>query len=224
VVWLARYKAWGRIHKLDVNDIAQPFRFAGQYEDAETGLFYNRFRYYDPDSARFLTQDPIRLAGGNNLYSYTPNPVAWIDPLGLAPSPATGINSLGQWIDAQGNLAATPNVATLPELRGKSIPEVRKILKKENYVHRNPSNPRNERWVHSDGSEVQIHKYGNVNTTPYKCGNNAHAHKSLGKHGESGTIELSDTGTPVHPHSAEAHIGLKNPKDFPTISGRPHGS
>lgn len=73
-------------------------------------------------------------------------------------------------------------------------------------------------------SEVQIHKYGNVNTTPYKCGNNAHAHKSLGKHGESGTTELSDTATSVHPHSADAHIGLKNPKDFPTISGRPHGS
>jgi len=69
VVWLARYKAWGRIHKLDVNDIAQPFRFQGQYFDDETRLHYNRFRYYDPDTARYLTQDPIGLRGGTNSYA-----------------------------------------------------------------------------------------------------------------------------------------------------------
>jgi len=84
VVWLARYKAWGRIHRLDVSDIAQPFRFQGQYEDEETGLFYNRFRYYDPDAARYLTQDPIRLLGGENLNVYAPNPTGWVDPLGLS--------------------------------------------------------------------------------------------------------------------------------------------
>ena len=64
--------------------IAQPFRFQGQYEDQETGLFYNRYRYYDPDSARYLTQDPIGLAGGINTFQYVPNPTGWIDPLGLA--------------------------------------------------------------------------------------------------------------------------------------------
>ena len=95
VVWLARYKAWGRIHKLDVTDIAQPFRFQGQYFDEETGLHYNRHRYYDPDTARYLTQDPIRLQGGTNVYRYTANPSGWIDPLGLnsckfSPLPNTG--------------------------------------------------------------------------------------------------------------------------------------
>ncbi len=84
MVWLARYKAWGRIHKLDKNDVRQPLRFQGQYEDEETGLYYNRYRYYDPDGARFLTQDPIGLAGGVNLYQYAPNPIKWIDPLGLS--------------------------------------------------------------------------------------------------------------------------------------------
>ena len=57
--------------------------FQGQYEDEETGLYYNRHRYYDPDSARYLTQDPIKLHGGPNAYQYAPNPTAWIDPLGL---------------------------------------------------------------------------------------------------------------------------------------------
>ncbi|WP_238158697.1 RHS repeat-associated core domain-containing protein, partial [Trabulsiella odontotermitis] len=40
-------------------------------------------RYYDPECGRFTTQDPIGLAGGLNLYQYAPNPIGWIDPLGL---------------------------------------------------------------------------------------------------------------------------------------------
>lgn len=83
VVWQAAYKAWGRIHRLEKGAISQPFRFQGQYEDEETGLYYNRHRYYDPDTARYLTQDPIGLAGGENLYRYTLNPTLWTDPLGL---------------------------------------------------------------------------------------------------------------------------------------------
>jgi len=42
------------------------------------------FRYYAPDSARFTRQDPTGLAGGINLYQYAPNPLSWIDPLGLS--------------------------------------------------------------------------------------------------------------------------------------------
>ena len=56
----------------------------GQYADDETGLYYTTFRYYDPHSGRFTTQDPIGLAGGLNLYQYAPNPTGWVDPLGLA--------------------------------------------------------------------------------------------------------------------------------------------
>jgi RHS repeat-associated protein len=62
--------------------ISTPFRFAGQQEDPETGLHYNRYRYYDPEVGRYISPDPIGLTGGLNLYAYGPNPVAWIDPLG----------------------------------------------------------------------------------------------------------------------------------------------
>ena len=61
----------------------QAIRFQGQYFDHETGLHYNRFRYYDPDVGRFIHQDPIGLAGGANLYQYAPNPMSWTDPSGL---------------------------------------------------------------------------------------------------------------------------------------------
>src|SRR5207253_8617739 len=58
-----------------------------QYFDAESGLHYNRHRYYTPDNGRYLTPDPSKLAGGLNAYQYTPNPTGWVDPLGLNTCP-----------------------------------------------------------------------------------------------------------------------------------------
>lgn len=88
VVWLARYKAWGGLKASrktdDPAEAGNAIRFPGQYHDVETGLHYNRHRYYDPDCGRFISKDPIGLAGGINVYYYAPNPLGWIDPLGLA--------------------------------------------------------------------------------------------------------------------------------------------
>ena len=61
-----------------------PFHFQGQVVDEATGLHYNRFRYYMPLTATFLTHDPIGLALDPNLYVYPRNPLTWIDPFGLA--------------------------------------------------------------------------------------------------------------------------------------------
>lgn len=61
-----------------------PFRFQGQYEDKEIGLYYNRFRYYDPSLGQYTQQDPIGLAGGNpTLYGYVFNTMWELDPFGL---------------------------------------------------------------------------------------------------------------------------------------------
>ncbi|WP_338849534.1 RHS repeat-associated core domain-containing protein [Massilia sp. W12] len=96
VVWAAQYKVWGEAEMLQTGtgsawqygeplpQVEQPFRFQGQQYDAETGLHYNRFRYYDPAIGRFISQDPIGLLGGSNLFAYADNPIDWIDPLGLA--------------------------------------------------------------------------------------------------------------------------------------------
>jgi RHS repeat-associated protein len=83
VVWNAGYDAYGEAHP-DVELVENNLRFPGQYFDEETGLHYNWHRYYDPGTGRYLTPDPIGLAGGINLYSYVQNnPVNSIDPLGL---------------------------------------------------------------------------------------------------------------------------------------------
>jgi len=83
VVWAARYDAWGGIRKLVANEVDQPLRLQGQYFDAETGLCYNRFRYYCPEIGSFISQDPLGLVPGENVYAFGPNVHRWIDPLGL---------------------------------------------------------------------------------------------------------------------------------------------
>ena len=99
VVWLSYDRAWGgsfdSLYKQQfVDNFAvkenelQPFKFQGQSLDIETGLHYNRFRYYDSDVGMFVSRDPIGLLGGDNVFSYAPNPVEWIDPLGLNKTPA----------------------------------------------------------------------------------------------------------------------------------------
>lgn len=87
VRWEGLTGAWGKLLReapVHAAGFAQNLRMQGQYLDRETGLHYNLFRYYDPDSGRFTQQDPIGLAGGLNLYQYAPNAQGWVDPLGLS--------------------------------------------------------------------------------------------------------------------------------------------
>ncbi|HMF97681.1 MAG TPA: RHS repeat-associated core domain-containing protein [Vicinamibacterales bacterium] len=87
IVWTASYEAWGQAKPSETSLVDCPIRFQGQWYDDESGLHYSRFRYYDPSAARFISGDPIGLLGGTNEYSYAPNPVNWVDPLGLASQP-----------------------------------------------------------------------------------------------------------------------------------------
>ena len=84
IVWECSYQLWGKpIQEIAHTEIQQNLRYQGQYLDRETGLHYNTFRYYDPDTGRFTQPGPIGLVGGLNLYQYAPNSLIWIDPLGL---------------------------------------------------------------------------------------------------------------------------------------------
>ena len=85
VVWQANYDIYGNLRNLHGSRQFIPFRQLGQYEDEETGLYYNRFRYYDPKIGNYISQDPIRLAGNNpTLYGYVGDCNIELDALGLS--------------------------------------------------------------------------------------------------------------------------------------------
>ena len=87
-VWSANTSVYGELRGLEGERHACPFRWPGQYEDLETGLYYNRFRYYDPEAGQYTSQDPIGLAGGPALYGYVADPLTYIDGLGLSSCPS----------------------------------------------------------------------------------------------------------------------------------------
>jgi len=83
VVWQAAYLPFGQA-QIVTGTVTNNLRFPGQYFDAETGLHYNWNRFYDPETGRYISADPIGLAGGMNLYAYVGgNPVNAVDPWGL---------------------------------------------------------------------------------------------------------------------------------------------
>ncbi len=90
IAWNAEHRAWGTAKEVIRSaangsvELRNPIRFQGQYHDHESGLHYNRYRYYDPEVGRFVSKDPIGYAGGLNVHQYAPNPVEWVDPLGLS--------------------------------------------------------------------------------------------------------------------------------------------
>jgi RHS repeat-associated protein len=108
VVWAGQLRTWGRLDRWAVKEsdtrlarrlprgyrtaandpyIEVELRFQNQWEDPESGLYYNYQRYYDPDTGQYLSPDPIGLQGGLRPHGYVHNPVGWVDPWGLAGCP-----------------------------------------------------------------------------------------------------------------------------------------
>lgn len=90
VAWQGVTDTFGRCEVTDGDARLCPWRFPGQYADAETGLFYNRFRYYSAEVGGYVSRDPIGLAGGLGVHGYVEDPTGWVDPCGLAPAPSPG--------------------------------------------------------------------------------------------------------------------------------------
>ncbi|WP_447915663.1 RHS repeat domain-containing protein [Delftia acidovorans] len=158
IVWAASYKVWGQTQQLqylrtgtddaavfthdqrplalaaqgEVQSLAlveQPLRFQGQYFDGETGLHYNRFRYYDPVVGRFVHQDPIGLEGGELLYLYSPNPIFYSDPLGL-------IRVTGKTKGGQNRVSTTWRSTNGPSVNRRHHLIPQEMLKNKCFVNR----------------------------------------------------------------------------------------
>jgi RHS repeat-associated protein len=118
-VWAAEIDTYGQLQNLRGARRACPFRFPGQYEDEETGLYYNRFRYYDPEAGGYVSQDPIGLAGGRRLYGYVLDPTRNVDHNGLSctqPRPGFYARQDGTLVPSQGYRHVSSNAPYLADL------------------------------------------------------------------------------------------------------------
>ena len=121
LAWQAQLDIYG-IARADVGEKgACPFRWPGQYEDEETGLYYNRFRYYDPQRGGYLSKDPIGLRGGLEPYGYVWDPLGETDVFGLSCS--SDAKELRENMEAKGTRAPPyPNAAHHIVMSNSSAP------------------------------------------------------------------------------------------------------
>ncbi len=94
IAWQSRTTVWGTTSWNRTALAYTPLRFPGQYDDAESGLYYNCFRYYDPTAGRYISPDPLGLDAAPNPAAYVINPHMWMDPEGLI---ARGCTENGGW-------------------------------------------------------------------------------------------------------------------------------
>ncbi|EPO2588368.1 RHS element core protein [Escherichia albertii] len=203
--WRGEYDEWGnQLNEENLQQLYQPYRLPGQQYDDESGLCYNRHRYYDPLQGRYITQDPIGLDGGLNPYPYSLNPIEYIDPLGLEQLllPSPGQKAAGQScvidpltkqpigsfaVDSKGNAMAVP-------IGGKVI----------GYPP-NKINPPGIHTTYANGSNMyRLDPLGHppVNTKPH-----AHAHlPGTGPHNTGQGASLDINGEIVPANSKAAHF------------------
>ncbi|MFJ9869924.1 DUF6531 domain-containing protein [Streptomyces sp. NPDC101165] len=94
IAWYKRSTVWGITTRNRGAGAHTPLRFPGQYADPETGLHYNLNRHYDPETARYVSSDPLGLVPAPNAAAYVVNPFTWMDPEGLV---AKGCTQIGGW-------------------------------------------------------------------------------------------------------------------------------
>jgi RHS repeat-associated protein len=193
LLWQVRYRAWGNTvmeewaHSSTTSAAAssaispapvtseQNLRFQGQYLDRQTGLHYNTFRYYDPDTGRFLCQDPIGLAGGINLYQYAPNAIDWVDPWGWSCS--SDARKLGNNLPGSPGSNFRPHHIVMSNSKDTRMRWLRRRMAKLNI---DINDPKNGIWLPKDSAS----RLPNTKTT---------AHGGEGVHGDAYKQHVWDT-------------------------------
>ncbi|ESF89745.1 rhsA [Salmonella enterica subsp. enterica serovar Paratyphi B str. ATCC BAA-1585] len=208
VAWRGEYDEWGNLSgEENPEHLEQVIRLPGQQYDEESGLYYNRHRYYNPGQGRYITQDPIGLRGGWNLYQYPLNPLNYIDPMGLEPlllppprqKPAsqsctidpTTQQPVGRFIgDSKGNIMVEP-------VGGRTIP----------YPPNNPGSVDTHTLYPNNSNAYRLNPMGHKNNpTPH-----AHAHlpgTGSGMKGQGPSVDVN--GRVVPWNSSDAHISIKS--------------
>ncbi|EFH9257048.1 hypothetical protein GCY80_24315 [Escherichia coli] len=212
--WCAEYDEWGNLlNEENPHQLQQLIRLPGQQYDEESGLYYNRHRYYDPLQGRYITQDPIGLKGGWNFYQYPLNPVQYIDPLGLdllsLPSPRQKPVSqsctidpitqqpVGRFIgDSKGNIMVEP-------VGGRTIP----------YPPSNPGSADTHTLYQNNSNAYRLNPIGHANNSTPHAHAHAHAHAHLpgtgsGMKGQGPSLDVN--GRVVPWNSSAAHIGIRS--------------
>lgn len=112
-----------RLSEAENSEVNTPLRFPGQYEDRETGLCYNRYRYYDPDAGLYISPDPLGLVGGLHAYLYGTDPLLWLDPWGLAYARSYSLGEVQQMIsDSEGRPSPTTGKDGHPQSEHVQVP------------------------------------------------------------------------------------------------------
>ena len=133
---------YGGVRSFGGDPAVSPFRYPGQVYDGETGLCYNRFRYYDPEEGFYISQDPIGLAGENpTLYGYVGDVNNWTDVLGLSAKPETAT----QWEHRFNNLDPS-------EQYGAAKGKLQKVANRNGWTQNNTLSRRNGRDVYLDNN------------------------------------------------------------------------
>lgn len=205
IAWRAEFDEWGNLLREDnPHNLQQLIRLPGQQHDEETGLYYNRHRYYDPLQGRYITQDPIGLEGGWNLYTYVNNsPISYIDPQGLAANQLCTIDPItGQPVerfitDSRGNTMAEPiggSTGAYPPSR--------------------PNSPDTHTFYQNGSNAYRLNPKGHKSsTTPH-----AHAHlPGSGPHETGQGPSLDAEGKIVNWNSKAAHLSIKSLAGISTI-------
>ena len=201
--WYANYSGWGKIkEEYDLTEdksIHQPFRLQNQYADEETGLHYNFFRHYEPNIGRFTQLDPIGLAGGENLYEFSPNIQGWIDPEGLSRGQNIRTNYGKQGTLPRNNVLLNPNqhIIRTVDLRSKQqYMSPIKLTPRRNLPYPQLSTGENGKLMENIGDildEMQKKKMINIGTCKKRDGQAKYECRILEKVKCEGTLGLLAT-------------------------------